>query len=91
MANYTGVLTGFLSSEGGIVGNLSAEGNLQGTISYPTSVVVDVYTGAYIVDPNFVDQTLETQDKLMEDDVTINAIKVTRTSNLSGGLTVVIG
>lgn len=49
------------------------------------------YTGAYIVDPRKVEQTLETKNKSMRDDVTVNPIFYAETTNLSGGLTAVIG
>lgn len=49
------------------------------------------YTGAYVVDPRKVEQTLETKNKSMTENVTINEIFYQETSNLSGGLTAVIG
>ena len=49
------------------------------------------YTGAYIVDPAFDEITLDTTDKLLRDDVTVNPIYVSRVENLSGGTTVYIG
>ena len=49
------------------------------------------YTGAYVVDPRKVAQTLDTKNKSMRDDVTINPIFYAETSNPSGGLTAVIG
>lgn len=49
------------------------------------------YNGEYVVDPRKVEQTLETKNKSMRDDVTINPIFYAETSNLSGGLTAVIG
>ena len=91
MPDYIGVLNGFLTPQGGISGELSSDGSLQGLISYPSEVVVDVYSGDYVVDPDFDGRVLDTRDKLMTDDVTINAIRVTKTSNLFGGQTVVIG
>ena len=52
---------------------------------------VSLFDGQYVVDPLFTEQTLETKDKKMLDDVTINPIYVADTSNLSGGITVYIG
>ena len=49
------------------------------------------YTGEYTVNPTFGDQTLDTYRKLMKNDITVKAIPVTRTSNVFGGKTVVIG
>lgn len=49
------------------------------------------YEGEYIVTPRKVDQILETNDKRMTDDVTIEAISYIEVGNLSGGTTATIG
>ena len=49
------------------------------------------YKGEYIINPRVVSQTMETKDKIMDDDVTINEIYYNETENLSGGMTVQIG
>lgn len=49
------------------------------------------YDGEYEVDPRKVEQVLPTKHKSMRDDVTVNPIFYAETSNLSGGLTAVIG
>ena len=51
----------------------------------------DGYEGPYSVTPQFEDQVLETKDKLMLDDVTVDAIAVSSVSNPAGGRTVYIG
>ena len=51
----------------------------------------DVYTGDYDVTPRVYEQTLETRDKVMVDDVTIRVIPLTKVINLSNGYTVTIG
>lgn len=51
----------------------------------------EIYDGAYEVTPHVYSQMLDTNGKLMIDDVTVNEIPVVRTSNLQGGLTVLIG
>lgn len=51
----------------------------------------DPYNGEYTVSPSFEIQTLETKNKYMRDDVEVEAIAVSRVSNLSGGTTVYIG
>lgn len=56
-----------------------------------THGTVDYYTGEYEVDPTFSSQVLETKDKFMSDDVTINAIAVQSVTNPSGGNTIFIG
>lgn len=51
----------------------------------------DYYTGAYEVDPIFSPVVLATKDKVMSDDVTVKAIRVSTTTNPQGGNTVFIG
>lgn len=52
---------------------------------------IEVYDGAYTVDPDFERHVLGTKSKLMRDDVTIEPIEVQRVSNTAGGRTVYIG
>ena len=49
------------------------------------------YEGDYNVVPRVYQQTLETKDKLMLDDVTVEIIPLSRVINLSNGYTVTIG
>lgn len=49
------------------------------------------YEGDYLVTPKFVDQTLQTSQRILKEDVRIEKISVTRVSNSSGGNTVIIG
>ena len=49
------------------------------------------YTGSYTVRPNFTQQSLETRNKILMENVNITPIEVQRVSNLSGGKTVYIG
>ena len=71
---------------------------VTGDVLHPASVETaiinwegDPYEGPYEVTPHFSEQTLETEHKTMSSDVTVHEIPVVRTSNLQGGLTVVIG
>ena len=49
------------------------------------------YEGSYEITPRVVEQTLETKDKSMIDDVTVNAIPYVEVSNVGGGFTATIG
>ena len=51
----------------------------------------DKYEGDYNIIPRVYQQTLETKDKLMLDDVTVEIIPLSRVINLSNGYTVTIG
>lgn len=76
-----------------IVCVVGKERNITGTIS--TAIIrderIERYDGEYVVNPSFDSQTLQTSSKLMDDDVTVNAIEVQRVSNEAGGRTVYIG
>lgn len=63
------------------------EGNLiiGGGRIYPT------YKEEYEVNPKYYTQTLETEDKVMVNDLTINAISYNEVTNEAGGLTAKIG
>lgn len=53
--------------------------------------VYEIYDGDYIVNPKVTSQELETKDKVLEDNVTINAIYYNETENQGGGYTAQIG
>lgn len=55
------------------------------------TITGDMYEGPYHVIPTFDDQELLTKDKTMREDVTVEPIPVSRTSNPAGGTTVYIG
>lgn len=48
------------------------------------------YLGPYEVTPRLSEQVLQTANKLMRNDVTVEGIPSYRTSNLGGGYTVII-
>lgn len=51
----------------------------------------EFYDGEYIVTPDVIAQYLETDSKVMRDDVTVLAVPYTEVSNPDGGLTAIIG
>lgn len=73
-----------------LVGQISAIGNLGGTVSQELAPH-DKYSGPYEIFPRKVDQLLNTSDKLLTDDITIDAIRYSEVSNPEGGTTVNIG
>lgn len=88
-----GQLVGTLTGLVNLSGSLSTIQGLSGTLSTDGVITrpIPEYDGVYIVDPSFDEQVLETRDKLMSDDVTVNAILVNTVSNPAGGNTVYIG
>lgn len=51
----------------------------------------ETYGGSYEVTPRLYTQSLDTDGKLMENDVTVYEIPISHTTNPTGGLTVLIG
>ena len=86
-------LIGVLSEVEALEGSLAPTDEcLVGEIYIPQGLDFEIYDGEYYVIPApFNEQVLLTNNKLMEDDVTVAAIPYFETSNLSGGYTVFIG
>ena len=78
-----------LSVQPTLKAQLSAHPTLTGVLSKDMSA--NYYNGPYAVKPSFEDQFLATNNKLMTSDVEVEAIEVSRTTNLAGGITVYIG
>lgn len=53
--------------------------------------VYDVYPGPYAITPRVYEQTMNTENLLMEQDVLIYSIPLTEVSNIQGGKTATIG
>ena len=69
----------------------------QSTNSFQTEmtnvvkIYSDPYQGDYEITPRLYQPLFDTNGKLMHDDLTVYEIPVTRTTNPTGGLTVLIG
>ena len=88
-----GTISGTLSStKQEITGALSnANQVISGRVDIAPIDFRETYDGEYVVVPKInVDQTLETKDKVMEDDVLVLKIPYYETSNEAGGTTVYI-
>ena len=86
-----GELIGNLKSSGQLSGFLNAQKGISGVLTIPSAVGATVYDGSYEVTPRLYAQSLDTDGKLMEDDVTVYEIPISHTTNPTGGLTVLIG
>ena len=86
-------LTGTIQLRQTITGTVQLKEVLTGVVQLPnlTPPVHPSFDGPYEVTPRFHKQTLETKNKTMTDDVTVETIPVYRTINPSGGNTVSIG
>ena len=85
-------LSGAISSEGKISGTLTGINMpiISGEISDDT-ITHNTYDGDYFVIPRKTEQTLDTENKFMAHDVTIDAINYSEVSNPAGGKTVNCG
>lgn len=85
-------LSGTISSGAKITGIISPVDPevISGTISSDI-LASKKYPGPYEVIPRKVEQILPTADKLLTDDVTVDAINYSETTNPAGGKTVNIG
>lgn len=94
MITVDGTLAGTLSSAATIAGSITTSGlALSAVLSItPAAPAYDFYDGEYEVTPHLHDPVvLDTYNKIMQDDVTIHEIPITRTSNPQDGITVLIG
>ena len=83
-------ITGQIVPKPKIIGRLSSSKKvLSGTLS--KQVRDDYYTGDYVVTPSTEEQTLNTKNHMMNDNVLVEEIPYFETTNESGGYTVIIG
>ena len=62
-----------------------------GEIQTNTEYLNEEYEGEYTIIPKVITQKMSTRDKVMIDDVTIEAIPYAEVTNISNGKTVTIG
>lgn len=67
------------------------EANFKDVQTITKYVGGEQYSGEYVVTPKVDEQTLETKDKVLTEDVTIKSIPFFKVSNNKGGDTVYIG
>lgn len=84
-------LSGAISGTGKLSGKLTPQNTvISGEVSSDI-LAAKKYPGPYNVVPRKVDQTLDTADKLLTDDITVDAINYSEVDNPVGGKTVNIG
>ena len=76
-----------------VFGKVNRFSKLSGSLSGITITIGQgkPYEGEYNIIPKFEPQRLETKDRTLSYDLTVEAIAVIKTSNESGGNTVIIG
>lgn len=87
-----GELSGTLTSVGRLQGTLVGDHHkITGSLTIPNTPGLELYGGPYEVTPKaWEEQILQTEGKLMADDVTVFRVPYYETSNLYNGLTVFI-
>lgn len=87
-----GELHGTLTSVGRLQGSLVGDHHkIQGTLTIPATPGLELYAGPYEVTPKaWEEQILQTDGKLMADDVTVFRVPYYETSNLFDGKTAYI-
>lgn len=83
-------LTGELAGISELTGELSGISELSGDLSIPNSSGKP-YRGSYEVFPTDGFQILDTEDRLLEEDILVHPVRYQEVSNIYGGLTVTIG
>lgn len=85
----SGQLNGSFVISGQLSGGLNVSGQLSGSID-PGGSSIPPYEGDYTVEPHIYEQVLETRNKRMTDDLTINEILLSEVVNPQGGTTLII-
>lgn len=85
----TGTLRGQINRIESLTGHIRSEGQLHAGIS--NEIPEYAYEGEYEVIPKVVEQKLQTNARLLLDDVTVRKIPKESVSNEAGGYTVTIG
>lgn len=77
----------------GLVADITTEELIAelGPVQLSSGTAYEIFSGPYAVVPLRTAQTLETKNKLLDDDIDISAVPLSTTSNSGGGKTVSIG
>lgn len=90
IADGNPIIAGKIIFSSDLKGSVSANKNILGAKA-SISTDHELYSGAYNVTPEIEEQTLNTSDKLMIEDVKIRAIPYYSVSNQYNGETIIIG
>lgn len=82
---------GRIAAVGSLNGDMTAKGRMSGKVKSAETKPLPYYEGEYELTPIWEDVTLETKQKSMSDNVTMQAIPYAEVDNPSGGVTVIIG
>ena len=82
---------GRIAAVGSLNGDMTAKGKMSGTLNYAKNKPLPYYEGEYVITPKFTEQVLETKQKSMSDDVTVEKITTLEVDNEAGGVTYIFG
>ena len=71
-----------------LIGTLQSVGTLSGKLTVPTGSLPPEYPGPYAITPGEAAQTLETNGRIMTDDVVISGDAALLPENIKDGLTI---
>jgi hypothetical protein len=74
-----------------VSGRIDAKGRMSGKVKTAETKPLPYYEGEYVITPKFTDQVLETKQKSMSDDVTVEKITTLEVDNEAGGVTYIFG
>lgn len=84
-------LSGSIRLIGGIDGGIRGSVPVDGKVEIGRTIPLPWYEGEYELTPVWENVTLETKQKSMREDVTMQAIPYAEVDNLAGGKTAIIG
>lgn len=86
-------LSGVISDNSSLFGEICDRKSIKGSACVPIRMLnigIPDYEGTYEVTPMITSQTLNTENKRMTEDVTVNSVPYYEVSNIEGGTTVYI-
>lgn len=84
-------LNGQITAKSRLGGGIDGRGKMRGVVKNAQTKPLPYYEGEYELTPVWEDVTLQTKQKSMSDNVTMQAIPYAEVDNPSGGVTVIIG
>lgn len=93
MINAKGSLKGVVAAKQRLEGTIAGPSKLSGKVNVGGTIKIEPehYDGEYEVTPSIEPQVLETNQKFMDDDVTVKKIPYAEVTNTANGITVTIG
>lgn len=84
-------MKGNIKASGRIGGRLREGRELDGYIDHAKTKPLPWYEGEYVITPRFTEQVLETKQRSMSENVTVEKITTLEVDNEAGGVTYIFG